>query len=414
MATNGPWFTSDDLISSVKRKISFPISQNTFTEADILAFANEELMIAQVPSILRYHEEYFVVREDVPITPNISKYEIPNRAIGMKLRDIFSVDDQGNLTEMTRVSSDDAAYFQQSNSNDTTITKFFLRGNFVVLTPEIQGAPTGSLSFNYYLRPNTLTSTDQAAICTNFVNTIVVSNTTLLSGDTITITQNPNLPTEIDTVFTAGTDFAIGGTDIITATNLTNAINSEGTFSANNGTVSSTSVVVSYDNVTTTFTTSNTTSFFIQDSVQGVQFNQIPSSIMNSSDVDFLQTQSGHRTKAMDITIPKTGISGLVINFTMGDVPSDFIVGDYICPATLCIIPQIPTDLHSGLAERTAVRILAALGDMSGVQASQAKIDQISTAEDKLLDSRVEGAPKKILNRHSLLHYGKMGFRRVY
>jgi hypothetical protein len=53
-----PWMTSDDLLESVKRKISFPSSQSTFTDADILAFANEELMISQVPSVMSFHEEY--------------------------------------------------------------------------------------------------------------------------------------------------------------------------------------------------------------------------------------------------------------------------------------------------------------------------------------------------------------------
>ena len=32
MAINGPWYTSEDLINSIKRKISFPISQNTFSD----------------------------------------------------------------------------------------------------------------------------------------------------------------------------------------------------------------------------------------------------------------------------------------------------------------------------------------------------------------------------------------------
>jgi len=44
-----------------------------------------------------------------------------------------------------------------------------------------------------------------------------------------------------------------------------------------------------------------------------------------------------------------------------------------------CIIPQIPPELHSGLAERTAARILASLGDMSGLQASNAKIQELES-----------------------------------
>ncbi len=397
MATNGPWYTSTDLIEAIKRKIAFPISQNTFSEEDILAFANEEMLIAQVPSILKYHEEYFVTTVTVPLQANKSKYEIPNRAIGMKLRDVFYQDEQGNLSEMTRISSDDSAYFQANIGSNTSIGKFYLQGNFVVLAPSVGANPTGSLFFIYFLRPNTLTSIDDAATCTSFIKTITIDNTTLISGDSLTLGNY---------FLEAGGSFAIGATSIITATNLVAAINMNGLFSASNGTVSSATVTISYADLSTEFSTTNTDAFDISTE-QGVQFDNIPSDITNGSIVDFLQTQSGHRTKGMDVTVPSTGVSGTVINFDADDVPEDFIVGDYICPATFCIIPQIPTDLHSGLAERTAVRILAALGDQAGVAASEAKINQISNAEDKLLDSRVEGSPKKILNRHSLLRYGK-------
>ena len=107
-----PWFTSDDLLESVKRKISFPASQNTFQDTDILAFANEELAIAMVPAIMSFHEEYFVTFDVVPIIGGTSRYQIPERAIGMKLRGVFwcdniigpyNPDSPGNLFDMTRV-----------------------------------------------------------------------------------------------------------------------------------------------------------------------------------------------------------------------------------------------------------------------------------------------------------------------
>jgi hypothetical protein len=87
-------------------------------------------------------------------------------------------------------------------------------------------------------------------------------------------------------------------------------------------------------------------------------------------------------------------------------------IGDYACVANECIIPQIPPDLHNTLAERTAARILAAIGDVEGLQASNAKLQEIETRQGTILDDRVEGAPQKITARHSLLRYGKMGTRK--
>lgn len=75
MATT-PWMTSKSLIASVKRKIAIPASQSTFTDSDILAFANEEVMIAQVPSILKFHEEYFVYKVETPLVSNIDRKSV--------------------------------------------------------------------------------------------------------------------------------------------------------------------------------------------------------------------------------------------------------------------------------------------------------------------------------------------------
>ncbi|NBX74721.1 MAG: hypothetical protein EBQ89_10570 [Alphaproteobacteria bacterium] len=87
-------------------------------------------------------------------------------------------------------------------------------------------------------------------------------------------------------------------------------------------------------------------------------------------------------------------------------------VGDYICLANESIIPQIPPDLHTVLAERTAARILAAIGDQAGLAVANQKIAEMELRQGNVLDQRVEGAPEKITARHSLLRYGKMGVRR--
>ena len=151
MATT-PWYTSDKLIEAVKRKILFPISQNTLTEDDILAFANEEMFIAQVPAVMQYHEEYFVYRVQVPLVTNISRYPIPDRAIGMKLRDLFWSDQSGNYFEMTRISSGDKAFFQRNIGANQAIHKFYLENNDILLTPSVVGDPSGKLNFFIFLR----------------------------------------------------------------------------------------------------------------------------------------------------------------------------------------------------------------------------------------------------------------------
>src|SRR5574343_702346 len=151
-----PWLTSDDLVESVQRRIMIPLSQNTFDANSILAFCNEEMMVSQVPAVLQFHEEYYVYSEEVELQPDQMRYPIPDRAIGMKLRDVMWKDQSDNLFEMTRVDASDKAFFQRNVGANTAVHKFYIENNDIVLTPSVQSNPTGSLVFYFFLRPNVL------------------------------------------------------------------------------------------------------------------------------------------------------------------------------------------------------------------------------------------------------------------
>lgn len=449
MAGITPWMTSTDLIASVKRKIAFPISQVTFSDTDILAFANEEMMISQVPSVMLYHEEYFVTYVVIPLQSGLNRYAIPDRAIGLRLRDIKWQDSQGNMFDMTRVSPDDKAFFQRNIGANNAVHKFYIEGNDVVLLPAVTADPTGQFVMSFFLRPNQLVPNERAAIISHFSQNITVDNTTLVAGDKVTIqiiqtisisppVGNPAyqsfLPGSTETIITEiatltatsgsplANQFLIGANSIATASNLVTALNALTgiVFNATNGSPTPTSTIhIQYDNVQFVFGSSNQTALAIPTTTQGIDFDSVPSIFGNGDVIDFLQTRPGHKTYEYDVTIPATGISGNSIYFNSQDVPmpgnvsaQGLVPGDYICLANEAIIPQIPPDLHNSLAERTCARILASLGDQQGLQTSMAKIQEMDGRQGTLLDDRVEGTPQKVTARHSLLRYGKMGVRR--
>lgn len=685
-----PWLTSDDLIASVQRKIAMPLSQVTFTNDDILAFANEEMMISQVPSVLLYHQEFFVHQVTIPLVTGISRYVIPDRAIGMRLRDVKWMDNAGNMFDMTRVAPEDKAFFQLNIGANQAIHKFYVEGNELVLVPAVVSSPTGNLIMSFFIRPNQLvvnnksatvvginqtialtaslltigdnvqvydqvsqnitviptpppqppgldiftavgspiTAITQSPIASftgtiagtatsvtisaatpgsagnsialvfdgvitistaianwNFVNplnlavlssgngaqvpsaaapapltggaditTITAPNHGLTSGQIATFTNTNSTPaitgaqtvTVIDantltiafdidvagttgsialqnsitniifystgqamvttqypnnfsinqTVVLSGTNsvpsidgtypiigvlsntqfliFATVGTtgtagaisspnlfniatnDTLTAANLAAAINAITAIGASINLISATSsgntALLLYSDIFAQFTvnTLNYGAMRVPTATIGIQFDALPATYTDQDTmvtspffvantlVDFLMTQPGHQTYVYDVQIPFAGIQGNSIFFPRNSlmVPSGQIlnigggpmtdegpgaisfvfaaieVGDYMCLANEAIIPQIPPDLHSGLAERTCARILASLGDAAGLQMSQSKIQEISGTQGSLLDNRVEGTPQKITARHSLLRYGKMGTRR--
>lgn len=401
-----PWLTSDDLIAAVKRKIALPISQITFTEDDILAFANEEMAIAQVPSVMSFHEEYFVQEINVDLEENKSRYPIPDRAIGMKLRDLFWKDASNNYFEMTRISSEDKAFFQRNIGANQAIHKFYLEGNDVVLTPQVTNGPTGKLAFFIFLRPNQLVKNERAGTIVYFTKDITIDNANLTAGDTLTIDG---------TVFTAvagapsTNEFQIGGSSILTATNLKNAIVTADIIAgADNGSPSTAVITLQYTSLSSTFVGSSA-GIEVQ-STQGIQVDAVPTNFAAGGLFDFLQTKPGHRTRGMDKEL--LSISGEILEFDSSDVPTDLIISDYICAESECIIPQIPSDLHTVLTERTCARILAAQGDQQGLAATNQKLAEMEARQGTLIDSRVDGAPQKVTSRQSLLRYGKMGTRR--
>lgn len=420
-----PYLTSDDLIESVARRISMPIYQQTFSRQDVLEILNEEMQISMVPSVLQYHEEYYVYPVVRQLETNRSKYPVPDRAIGMRLRDLMWSDSNGNLFEMARIDDGDKAYFQRNLGVNAGIHKFYMEGNDVVLSPSVSTDPTGYLNFYIFIRPNQLVKNDRAATITAFLNKIVVDNTSLTAGDTVTID---------DIIFTAvvgspSTDeFQIGATSIDTATNLAIAINTNGICSANVGIPPTATIVLSFDDISNSrdIQVSNSTSFAITTTNQIIQFDVVNTTYTDSESnvtenlfqngvkIDLLQTKPGHRIINYDIKIPSNGISDNTISFNIDDIPTTMEVGDYICLANEAIIPYLPPDLHSSLAEKAAARILASIGDQQGLQMSMEKLAEMEKRQGNLLDNRVDNAPSKVLARHSILHWNRISSRRRY
>lgn len=525
MANAKPYYTTDQLIESIQRRISYPLSQNTFQYSDLVAFLNEELQLSAVPAVKMEHEEYFVFKRIVPLVDGISRYEIPDRAIGMALRDVKYSDANGNFYDMTRIAPDDKAFFQQSNGSNQTIAKFYVEGNELVLTPQVQSGATGMLNFFFYLRPNSLVRDDRACIIQNFLKEFTINNANIEEGDKFIIYTGVQSPTSASTIFTAinssaqtivsitadgiltttnahnipvdqnvnitftgvsgilpnlnntlivavstgantfqlsttftspGTggsysiqnSFQIGLTDVNTATNLFNAINSANitnVTATNSSTPTIGKVKVSYKDISDDFAVLKGNNVigsvgitYDQNNVY-INFDQLPSTYKDPetdvtsllyqpgiSYVDFLQTNPGHRTYNYDVKLlPQS--QGTVGVFAESDLKSyaqnssggqltylNIKIGDYICLQNECIIPQIPPELHNALAERAASRVLMAIGDVQGYQISQAKIAEMNKMQETLIGSRIESSVPKVFNRYSLLRLGKSRFRRRY
>lgn len=253
--------------------------------------ATQELQGRVADLVLSCMEEHFVVTEDVAIVAGTTRYRIPYRAIGMKLRDLFLVNGD-EVEPLERMPPD----LQGIDSGD-----FYVEGEHVVLV----GEPTGSLRFSYYRRPSKLVATSAVAVVAS-VNT---------------------------------------GTD--------------------------------------TITTSAT----------------IPGTFSTSTPLDIVRAKPGFGCLAVDQTA--TVASGTTITLNT-DLPTDIAAGDYVCLAGESPVPQIPVELHGLLGQATACAWLEAQNDQSGLQAAVAKLQALEKAAINQLESRVEGAPVKIVVHNPL------------
>lgn len=191
------YLTAEDLIASVKNRALIPDNQVTFETEDFLSFANEELIIGLVPTVLLYHEDYLLYTQSTALVANKSNYKIPYRAIGNKLRELSYQDLNHNVYEMSRLPIDDVSEYQGS-STVTNLQHYYVRNNEIILVPNLGESVVGDLLFSYYLRPNNLVTNDKIAVIQSintgtgeiFVNSVPESFSTATKIDFIKV-ENP-------------------------------------------------------------------------------------------------------------------------------------------------------------------------------------------------------------------------------
>jgi len=129
---------------------------------------------------------------------------------------------------------------------------------------------------------------------------------------------------------------------------------------------------------------------------------------------DFIQNDSPNKIIGFDRTVCTLNASAKTLTFLNTNLTTidlfsitpaalTFSVGDYIMKQEETIIPQLPAELRPILAQRTAVKMLEALGDTEGMRNAQQELERMEYNSMTLIDNRVEGAHQKITNRHSIL-----------
>ena len=94
---------------------------------------------------------------------------------------------------------------------------------------------------------------------------------------------------------------------------------------------------------------------------------------------------------------------------TLSSVPSGLAVGDWLCPARMSCIPQIPYEFFPLLVEMTVADLSEGLDMSQLLAAANAKIQNWSDNATALVKPRATGSPRKIINRDNFSRGGYGG-----
>lgn len=184
--------SGDDVTSLIQRaklQEMVPNSDVTFSDSDIIVLMNQELMSTIVPLVQSAREEYMVVTRDyqfpaVTGTVNVQNFlEIPDEATGLRLRDVYVIDSQGNFGNLPRLSPEQVAsnnpgFWGNLGTSYNGYGGFYLQGNRLYLYP-YSIASNQAMRLTFTRRPASLISTSGAAQIQAIVGDSVVVGPTV-------------------------------------------------------------------------------------------------------------------------------------------------------------------------------------------------------------------------------------------
>lgn len=165
-------YTTDDLQNAILRRSFAPAGQLTFTAPELLAMADEVVNTYLLADILAVREEFFVNYVDLAVTAGQQAYDIPARAVAMKVREIHLI---GGATLQAGVPVGGTAITnlprrepeQLTTIGTGSIDSFFLRDDQICLYPT-PATSTGVLRVYFFLRPGIHVATSAAGVVASF------------------------------------------------------------------------------------------------------------------------------------------------------------------------------------------------------------------------------------------------------
>lgn len=182
----------DSLLPMLRLLPLMPSVQALFSNTDLINIMNFEMDSKIMPMIDNQAEEYGIYVADLPYSNSTTRYAIPSRALGGKLRSVSFVDPNGNEVRIPRLRVEDI----MSNVNATGLAInpalwgfYFENNKIVTYLSSVNGGSSAfpTLRMRYIRQPSTL------------VMSTACGQITVIAGNVITMS---NVPTTFTTSVT--------------------------------------------------------------------------------------------------------------------------------------------------------------------------------------------------------------------
>lgn len=183
-------WTTDALLTSIKRRAQLAANAENLSDADILALADDETQSYLMPLLIGVNEEFAVTVTDITINVNQSEYDIPVRAIGRELRDVQYLTTQGAgnaYIQLPRLEPENSPALLTGG----IVAGYYFQGDKVVLTPSPVYSST--LRLKWFYRPNKLVPVSECAT----ISSINGARTTITTTSTIPSTFAPGVSLDV-------------------------------------------------------------------------------------------------------------------------------------------------------------------------------------------------------------------------
>lgn len=121
---------------------------------------------------------------------------------------------------------------------------------------------------------------------------------------------------------------------------------------------------------------------------------------INQYHQDIIHGKSSFDVMARDLT--GNGLDPTTVVYNTADLPMNIQKGDWISWTNTTPFPMLPSEMHGLLAQRVAVKFLEEQGEETMLKNAIENMVDLEQKVMKLFSPRVEGKPKKLVNRLGL------------